>query len=71
MELLPKVETRIKLRHLMSQHNILNHDVARILNVPISTVASWRGSPEAGWSRIMPDNLLELLELKLAGHAIR
>ena len=45
----------------MELHDLTSADVAELLGVSVFTVNSWRsrnGNP-------MPDNLLELLELKL------
>lgn len=52
-----------KLQVLMTKHNLNRYDVADLVGVRKSTVDTWFMSSKG--FRNMPDNLLELLTLKL------
>lgn len=54
----------LRLRQLMTEHKLSAKRVAKMLNRSPHTVACWRSEPQ-----IIPCELLELLELKLAGGA--
>lgn len=51
-----------RLKELMSRHNLTCKDVAGMLNRSVSTVMEWRCAN----SRVISDNHLELLELKIS-----
>lgn len=53
-----------KLTKIMNEHNLDRYDVAQITGVRKSTVDTWFMSSKG--FRNMPDNVLELLELKIA-----
>lgn len=53
-----------KLRSLMADHNLSEDKVAELLGRSVTTVRIWRCKTEA--SKVIPQPLLELLELKAA-----
>lgn len=54
-----------RLRQLMAEHQLNAPQVATILNRQPNTVRVWRSAKVAG--KIIPANVLELLEFKLKG----
>lgn len=59
-------ENTQRLKELMSQHNLSCKDVAEMLNRSVQSVHEWRCQN----SRIISDNHLELLRLKLASRRV-
>ena len=57
--------TNQKLIQLMSKHALTSSDVAELVYVSRDTVHSWRVSNKATRFRVMPEGLLELLEIKI------
>lgn len=53
---------RMKLRLIMTEHDLIAEDVAVMLGRTLSTVQTWMSKAGAD----MPNHLLELLEYKLA-----
>lgn len=57
-------ERTLRLRELMKKYSLSVADVAEMTGRSESTVHIWRSSGE---NRVIPQQTLELLELKLAG----
>lgn len=53
-----------RLKVIMSRNRYTARHVAELINVDPVTVGRWRVDPDKPSYRPMPDNLLELLELK-------
>jgi len=56
---------REQLKALMLQHNLNQADIAELLSVSHWTVKSWTLPLTSKAYRPMPDNMLELLNLKI------
>ena len=63
---MPPSSNTVKLKALMSKHNLRAPDVAKILKRSDQTVREWRCSN----ANDIPDSLLELLELRLASSGV-
>jgi len=56
------INNRIKLRSIMELYELTSEDVAKLLGVSKHTVNMWRSVS----SKMMPDNMLDLLNYKIA-----
>jgi len=54
------------LRAMMKEHNLTFKKVSEMCKVNIFTAKSWCAKSDAKWYRNMPDNILELLKIKIA-----
>lgn len=60
-----KSETNTRFCELLEKYELTRPEAARILDVALRTIDSWKGYPQRTSSNKMPKHMLELFELKL------